>query len=201
MRDLFNDSERQVFSNRTGRRVTEEYDYTSEDGALLYTTVRYEPKDFRQKRPDSNGGWVWSLNGTVRVPYHLAELRTELSAVQPSSSPKAHAMSSPPRVSVTLPQRMPVAQAGLGPQSSLNTSRARPPSPSLPMPTMPEGRLLANALRCWPRSVQTFGSWNSPPTWPKGYDLSDFVFVAEGGVLTAGRASVMGRGKPQRPKA
>jgi hypothetical protein len=43
------------------------YDYTDERGELLYQTVRYEPKDFRQRRPDGSGGWVWKLNGVRLV--------------------------------------------------------------------------------------------------------------------------------------
>lgn len=50
------------------------YDYRSPDGALLYQVVRRIPKDFRQRRPDGNGGWVWKMAGVVRVPYRLPEL-------------------------------------------------------------------------------------------------------------------------------
>jgi putative DNA primase/helicase len=31
------------------------YDYHDENGKLLYQVVRFEPKDFRQRRP--NGEW------------------------------------------------------------------------------------------------------------------------------------------------
>jgi hypothetical protein len=47
------------------------YDYTDVGGALLYQVCRFQPKDFRQRRPDGNGGWIWNLNGVERVPYHL----------------------------------------------------------------------------------------------------------------------------------
>lgn len=49
------------------------YDYTDTDGALLYQCARYEPKDFRQRRPDGNGGWMWNL-GERRVVYRWPEL-------------------------------------------------------------------------------------------------------------------------------
>lgn len=42
-------------------RIVATYDYFSADGEVLYQTVRYEPKTFRQRRPDGKGGWVWSL--------------------------------------------------------------------------------------------------------------------------------------------
>ena len=41
-------------------RIVATYDYTDADGKLLYQVVRYEPKDFRQRRPDGNGGWTGS---------------------------------------------------------------------------------------------------------------------------------------------
>ncbi len=42
------------------RQVVATYDYRDESGELLYQTVRYYPKDFRQRSPDGNGGWNWS---------------------------------------------------------------------------------------------------------------------------------------------
>jgi 5S rRNA maturation endonuclease (ribonuclease M5) len=50
------------------------YDYVTETGELLYQVVRYEPKNFRQRRPDGKGGWNWSTKGIKRVPYNLTEL-------------------------------------------------------------------------------------------------------------------------------
>ncbi len=56
------------------RRVVAEYKYTDEDGELLFVKVRYEPKDFRVKRPDGRGGWVWKIAGARRVLYRLPEV-------------------------------------------------------------------------------------------------------------------------------
>jgi hypothetical protein len=56
------------------RCVIAEYDYRDESGALLYQTVRYDPKDFRQRRPDGRGGWLYNLSGVRRVPYRLPDL-------------------------------------------------------------------------------------------------------------------------------
>lgn len=50
------------------------YDYTDESGKLLFQVVRYEPKDFRQRAPDGNGGWVYKLEGVRRVPYNLPKI-------------------------------------------------------------------------------------------------------------------------------
>ena len=54
--------------------VVATYDYPDEAGALLYQVVRYEPKGFRQRRPDGKGSWTWHLQGTRRVLYHLPEV-------------------------------------------------------------------------------------------------------------------------------
>jgi AAA domain len=56
------------------RRIVAAYDYHDESGALLFQVVRFEPKDFRQRRPDGNGGWTWSVKGIRPVPYRLPEL-------------------------------------------------------------------------------------------------------------------------------
>lgn len=57
-----------------GSREVAAYDYTDEAGALLYQAVRLEPKDFRQRRPDGRGGWIWNVKGVRQVPYRLPEL-------------------------------------------------------------------------------------------------------------------------------
>jgi hypothetical protein len=53
------------------RKLVETYDYTDEAGELLFQVCRYEPKDFRQRRPDGKGGWTWRLGDVRRVLYHL----------------------------------------------------------------------------------------------------------------------------------
>ena len=56
------------------RQIAATYDYQGEDGALLFQVIRYEPKDFRQRRPDGNRGWIWSVKGIRLVPYRLPEV-------------------------------------------------------------------------------------------------------------------------------
>jgi hypothetical protein len=56
------------------RRIVKTYDYLDENGTLLYQKVRYEPKDFIQRRPDGNSGWIGDLNGVRRVLYRLPEV-------------------------------------------------------------------------------------------------------------------------------
>ena len=57
------------------RRIVATYDYRDEAGELVFQVVRYEPKDFRQRRPDGQGGWTWQVKGVRQVPYRLFELR------------------------------------------------------------------------------------------------------------------------------
>lgn len=63
-------------------RIAATYRYTSEAGELLFECVRFTPKTFRQRRPDSAkpGAWVWNLEGVRRVLYRLPELKIALAA-------------------------------------------------------------------------------------------------------------------------
>jgi hypothetical protein len=50
------------------------YDYTDAGGKLLYQNCRFEPKDFRQRHPDGQNGWIWGRNGQEPTLYRLPEL-------------------------------------------------------------------------------------------------------------------------------
>lgn len=50
------------------------YDYLDENGNLRFQVVRKADKQFRQRRPDGNSGWIWNLKGVTRLPYRLPEL-------------------------------------------------------------------------------------------------------------------------------
>jgi hypothetical protein len=56
-----------------GATVVATYDYRDELGTLLYQVVRLQPKSFRHRKPNGNGGWVWQGNER-RVPYRWPEL-------------------------------------------------------------------------------------------------------------------------------
>lgn len=62
--------------SRNGNRpsIIATYDYTTAEGKLLYQVVRFEPKEFRQRRPDGNGGWLWNLKGITPVLCRLPEV-------------------------------------------------------------------------------------------------------------------------------
>ncbi len=58
----------------TSKEIVATYPYTDEAGALLFEALRYEPKDFRQRRPDGKGGWIFNLQETRRVLFRLPEV-------------------------------------------------------------------------------------------------------------------------------
>lgn len=64
------------------RRLVATYDYVDEHGALLFQKLRYEPKDFRVRRPDGKGGFSYSIGDTRRVLYRLPELVAAIEAAR-----------------------------------------------------------------------------------------------------------------------
>ena len=62
------------------RVIVQTYDYHNAQGALVSQTVRYDPKDFRQRRPNGQGGWIWNLKDLSLVLYRLPEVLTKVAA-------------------------------------------------------------------------------------------------------------------------
>lgn len=56
------------------RMIVAEYDYQNKDEEVVFQVVRYQPKDFRQRRPDGKDGWIWNLKGVDPILYRLPEL-------------------------------------------------------------------------------------------------------------------------------
>lgn len=61
-------------TNTSDTRITATYDYHTATGTVGYQVVRLDPKTFRQRRPDGNGGWIWNMHGVPRVLYHLPDV-------------------------------------------------------------------------------------------------------------------------------
>ncbi len=55
-------------------RVVARYDYQKADGSLAYQIERLDPKDFRIRRPDGKGGWIYGKGDVSIIPYHLPEI-------------------------------------------------------------------------------------------------------------------------------
>jgi len=69
------------------------YDYTDEQGVLLYQVVRFKPKSFRPRRPDGQGGWIWDLkNVPRRVLYRLPALAESPRAYSTEGEKDANAL-------------------------------------------------------------------------------------------------------------
>lgn len=71
--DLFPDKT-ETLATRIHREPSVIYDYRDESGGLLYQVLRYEPKAFRQRRPDGKGDWIWTLGDVPRVLYRLPDV-------------------------------------------------------------------------------------------------------------------------------
>ncbi|MGE5569091.1 MAG: hypothetical protein ACM3S5_08655 [Rhodospirillales bacterium] len=72
-RGLWPERERREHPPEWGR-IVRTYDYTDEDGNLLYQVCRFEPKTFRPRRPDGMGGWRWGYGNVRRVLYRVREV-------------------------------------------------------------------------------------------------------------------------------
>ena len=63
-------------------KIVDTTDFRDEQGQLLYQEVRFEPKEFRLRRPAQEDdavervkrGWVWSMKGVPLVLYRLPEI-------------------------------------------------------------------------------------------------------------------------------
>lgn len=63
------------------RRIVATYAYHDATGTVISEKVRYEPKDFRQRWPDGNGGHVWKKPQVApAVLYRLPELLAGIAA-------------------------------------------------------------------------------------------------------------------------
>jgi len=61
-------------SHAKKKTIIAKYDYTDENGNLLYQVVRYDNKEFMYRRPDGKGDWIWNLGNIRPVPYRLDEV-------------------------------------------------------------------------------------------------------------------------------
>ena len=68
--------------NGQSPRIVAVYDYTDAHGTLLHQTVRFEPKKFRQRRPnpDQPHAFLWDLKTIEPVLYHLPEVQHAITA-------------------------------------------------------------------------------------------------------------------------
>ena len=73
----------EISSNGYKPHIVATYDYVDVRGALCYQTVRYVPKNFKQRRPDGNGDWIWNLKGVHPLIYNLPAVHEAIAAGKP----------------------------------------------------------------------------------------------------------------------
>jgi len=78
MADLFEHFERKA-ARGSARTLVETYSYRDATGELRYQVLRYDPKDFRLRRPDpaSPHAWIWNFKGVEPLLYRLDQLRDQ----------------------------------------------------------------------------------------------------------------------------
>jgi KaiC/GvpD/RAD55 family RecA-like ATPase len=72
-----------VNAQGSGLRIVDTYPYHNEHRQSVFEVVRFEPKTFRPRRKDENGGWVWDLKEVRRIPYRLPEIISAVAAKKP----------------------------------------------------------------------------------------------------------------------
>ena len=65
---------RQKTKSNSKSRIVATYPYTDENDNVLFEAVRFHPKKFRQRVPQPNGEYKWSLKGVRRVIYNLPDV-------------------------------------------------------------------------------------------------------------------------------
>jgi len=64
----------------SGKKIEKTYDYTDASGTFLFQVVRYEPKDFKQRRRNGVGDWVWNMDGVQHVLFRLPDVLAAVAA-------------------------------------------------------------------------------------------------------------------------
>jgi hypothetical protein len=74
--DLFSENG----NGHTAKKIVATYDYCDANGELLFQVVRLDPKDFRQRRPDTSSldGWTWNTKGVQKVLFRLPEITRDI---------------------------------------------------------------------------------------------------------------------------
>ena len=65
-------------------RIVKTYDYQDATGKMIFQVCRFDPKGFRQRRPDpaKPGNWLWNMDGIKRVLYRLPQVIEAMKAGQ-----------------------------------------------------------------------------------------------------------------------
>lgn len=72
--DLFPERTRPSEGRGPTGEIVATYPYRDAAGVVQYEVVRYSPKNFRQRRPDGAGGWIWKMTGVAPLVYRRDQL-------------------------------------------------------------------------------------------------------------------------------
>lgn len=73
---------RDLFLPRERAELVATYDYRDARDNLVFQVLRYDPKTFKQRRPDGHGGWLWNTKGIKRPLYQLPKVQAAIAAHQ-----------------------------------------------------------------------------------------------------------------------
>ena len=73
-------------------KIVATYNYSRADRTFISQVVRFEPKDFRQRRPDGNGGWIWNLKDLSAEDRELLFMLPELAEIRQKQPERALAI-------------------------------------------------------------------------------------------------------------
>lgn len=74
---------RDLFPAHDKAQLVATYDYKDPQGNVVFQVLRYEPKTFKQRRPDGHGGWLWNLKGIRRPLYRFPDVLAAIAAHRP----------------------------------------------------------------------------------------------------------------------
>lgn len=68
---------------KADQKIVDAYDYLDERAKVAYQVVRFEPKGFAIRRKDTEGNWLWNIDGITRIPYNLPAVLFDISKEKP----------------------------------------------------------------------------------------------------------------------
>jgi P4 family phage/plasmid primase-like protien len=186
--DLFPERKRDSAEAKSGpkRKVVAVYPYRDAAGSVIHETVRFDPKEFRQRRPEPSqpGKFLWNLNGIEPILYRLPELIASAGedrlVVVVEGEKDSDRVASLGLITTTCPMgagkwRPSYSEALRGRRVAIlpDIDKQRPDGTS---PGMDHATIVANALHGVAASVKVVHLPNEfdPPLTPK-WDVSDWL--------------------------
>lgn len=165
-------------------RMVKAYDYPDELGNLLYQVCRMEPKDFRQRRPDGQGGWIWNLKGIETVLYRLPDLKIAQQVVIVEGEKDADNLHALDFIATTSPM-------GAKKWRDQYSDSLKGKDVILCPDNDPEGREHMTRVAQSLQGIAASIKWLDLPDLPSKGDISDFIETFQNKEQAAERLSMM----------